>query len=298
MSGVLEHALARAKIPAYFDRGIRRPHPAGRAFLAMLSCAAENFSAKRFAEYLSLAQVPSLGRERECKGDRFMGAVKRREPSASSRSRSPTRMTTPRTLRDPRDLRHPKSQTAPSLPARLRAPWKWEALLVESAVIGGSAPLDAALERPCRRISPPDRRAARRRSGFASHPSLRARAAESRAPARVRAPACRRNVRVAGRSDLGRLAEAPRGIRAAHPSKARARATGAGRSATDGRDRTGLADRSSRRPRRSTSVARSRAAGESIRPSVRRQPASGQRPILQSCFRSRPGGASVSAEAA
>ena len=26
----------------------------------MLSCAAENFSAKRFAEYLSLAQVPSL----------------------------------------------------------------------------------------------------------------------------------------------------------------------------------------------------------------------------------------------
>jgi hypothetical protein len=58
--GVLEHALDRAKIPAYFDRGIRRPHPAGRAFLAMLSCAVENLSAKRFAEYLSLAQVPSL----------------------------------------------------------------------------------------------------------------------------------------------------------------------------------------------------------------------------------------------
>ena len=59
--GVLEHALARAKIPPYFDRGIRRPHPAGRAFLAMLGCAAENVSAKRFAEYLSLAQVPSHG---------------------------------------------------------------------------------------------------------------------------------------------------------------------------------------------------------------------------------------------
>ena len=65
--GVLEHALARAKIPAYFDRGIRRPHPAGRAFLAMLSCAAENFSAKRFAEYLSLAQVPSLGARENAK---------------------------------------------------------------------------------------------------------------------------------------------------------------------------------------------------------------------------------------
>ena len=58
--GVLEHALARAGIPAYFDRGTRRPDPTGRAFLAILSCATENFSAKRFAEYLSLAQVPSL----------------------------------------------------------------------------------------------------------------------------------------------------------------------------------------------------------------------------------------------
>ena len=52
--------FARAGIPAYFDRGTRRPDPTGRAFLAILSCATENFSAKRFAEYLSLAQVPSL----------------------------------------------------------------------------------------------------------------------------------------------------------------------------------------------------------------------------------------------
>ena len=58
--GVLEHALGRAEIPAYLDRGIRRPHPAGRAFLAILSCAVENLSAKRFAEYLSLGQVPAL----------------------------------------------------------------------------------------------------------------------------------------------------------------------------------------------------------------------------------------------
>ena len=65
--GVLEHALARAKVPSYFDRGIRRPHPAGRAFLAMLGCAAEDFSAKRFAEYLSLAQVPSLGAKENAK---------------------------------------------------------------------------------------------------------------------------------------------------------------------------------------------------------------------------------------
>ena len=56
--GLLEHAFARANIPAWFGRGTRRPHPAGRALLALLSCADENLSATRFAEYLSLAQVP------------------------------------------------------------------------------------------------------------------------------------------------------------------------------------------------------------------------------------------------
>jgi ATP-dependent helicase/nuclease subunit B len=59
--GLVEHALARAGVPAYFDRGTRRPDPAGRAFLAIVSCATENFSAKRCAEYLSLTQVPSVG---------------------------------------------------------------------------------------------------------------------------------------------------------------------------------------------------------------------------------------------
>src|SRR5690606_27650509 len=57
--GLLEHALARARIPARFDRGTRRPHPAGRAFLALLACAAEGLSARRFAEYLSLGQLPA-----------------------------------------------------------------------------------------------------------------------------------------------------------------------------------------------------------------------------------------------
>ena len=42
-------------------------HPAaGRAFLAILACACEKLSARRFAEYLSLAQVPQLdGTRRE-----------------------------------------------------------------------------------------------------------------------------------------------------------------------------------------------------------------------------------------
>ena len=57
--GLLEHALRRADVPAWFDRGTRRPHPAGRAFLALLACGAEHLSAARFAEYLSLGQVPT-----------------------------------------------------------------------------------------------------------------------------------------------------------------------------------------------------------------------------------------------
>ena len=48
-------------VPAWFDRGTRRPHPAGRAFLALLACAAEGLSASRFAEYLSLGQLPEPG---------------------------------------------------------------------------------------------------------------------------------------------------------------------------------------------------------------------------------------------
>ncbi len=57
--GLLEDAFDRASIPGWFDRGGRRPHPAGRAFLAILSCAVERLSAVRFAEYLSLGQVPN-----------------------------------------------------------------------------------------------------------------------------------------------------------------------------------------------------------------------------------------------
>src|SRR6185295_19798320 len=59
--GLLEHALARAGVPASFERGTRRPHAAGRAFLALLACAAEGLSANRFAEYLSLGQLPEAG---------------------------------------------------------------------------------------------------------------------------------------------------------------------------------------------------------------------------------------------
>ena len=62
-AGLLETALNRAGISGWFTRGTRAPDPSGRAFLALLACAAEGLSARRFAEYLSLAQVPALSAE-------------------------------------------------------------------------------------------------------------------------------------------------------------------------------------------------------------------------------------------
>jgi CRISPR/Cas system-associated exonuclease Cas4 (RecB family) len=137
--GVLEHALARAGVPAYFDRGTRRPDPTGRAFLAILSCAADNYSAKRFAEYLSLAQVPSLADAGDAprksahstwmaSRDDVFGVLSERTADQSGIGGADG------------DDEQPSSGHGDQavVAGTLRAPWKWESLLVESAVIGGS----------------------------------------------------------------------------------------------------------------------------------------------------------------
>ena len=54
---VLE-ALRRAGLPVSCTLGARRPDAAGRSLLALLYCAEEGLSASRFAEYLSLGQMP------------------------------------------------------------------------------------------------------------------------------------------------------------------------------------------------------------------------------------------------
>ena len=139
--GLLEHALTRAGIPAYFDRGTRRPDPGGRAFLAILSCATDNFSAKRFAEYLSLAQVPSLGDSGRVPGrsgdsawvasqDDVFGILS--EAALDQTEGGDTNDDDDPPLADSADGDHAV------MAGTLRAPWKWESLLVESAVIGGS----------------------------------------------------------------------------------------------------------------------------------------------------------------
>jgi ATP-dependent helicase/nuclease subunit B len=121
--GLLEHACARGGVPVYFDRGTRRPDPAGRAFVAILSCAVDGLSAKRFDEYLSLGQVPDVG-EREVErpvapiDEVFHYEVGEAEPDAEQ----------PPAL---------DSDEAAVVAGTLRSPWKWEELIVESAVVGG-----------------------------------------------------------------------------------------------------------------------------------------------------------------
>lgn len=151
--GLLEHAFTRAAygeldesrfsprgIPAWFDRGTRRPHPAGRAFLAILACACERLSARRFAEYLSLAQVPQL--------DPNTGAPRPPETNYGFDFIVPddevfTALDQGMKEEGPEDQRPEDPGSGDAGPAdavvegALRAPWRWETLIVESAVIGG-----------------------------------------------------------------------------------------------------------------------------------------------------------------
>jgi CRISPR/Cas system-associated exonuclease Cas4 (RecB family) len=142
----LEEALRRASVPAHFARGTVEPDPAGRAFVALLACRAEKLSARRFAEYLSLGQVPDATPEGEPPdarpaADRWVSPD---EELSARRADPPDRD-------DPRDdPPGPADPEAPAVSGTLRAPRRWERLLIESAVIGGldrwTARLDA-LER-------------------------------------------------------------------------------------------------------------------------------------------------------
>lgn len=128
----LEDALSRAGIPAYFSRGVTRPDPSGRAFISLLLCAAEGLSARRFAEYLSLGQVPEATGEGEPpdaadEGDRW------EPPGDDLLGDEEAAEETPQM-----DLFSPVPEPPPPVVAgTLRAPRRWERLLVEAAVIGG-----------------------------------------------------------------------------------------------------------------------------------------------------------------
>lgn len=132
----LEQAFHRAGIEAWFARGVRRPDPSGRAFLALLACREEGLSARRFAEYLSLAQVPELAVD---------GAPPEPAP-AGERAVPPDDDLLPASIadsigssadREPEHAGLVDPEAAPVRAGALRTPRRWERLLVDAAVIGG-----------------------------------------------------------------------------------------------------------------------------------------------------------------
>ena len=145
--GLLGHAFSRAGIPGWFDRGTGRPHPSGRAFLALLGCAVERLSAARFAEYLSLSQVPEASPAAASAipppaDDLFSGftAVESPpdEPDPGAEAEARTELASSPSEPSARPTRADPNAESPSVvDGTLRAPWKWETLIVESAVIGG-----------------------------------------------------------------------------------------------------------------------------------------------------------------
>lgn len=133
---LLEDAFARADIPGYFTHGTVRPDPAGRAFLAILACAAEGLSAWRFSEYLSLAQVPRLGRE----GKPKLKAVPWVEPSGAQmvfQSLLEVGDEADELAARAEDDSEVEDDSSPVVEGSLRTPAQWERLIVDAAVVGG-----------------------------------------------------------------------------------------------------------------------------------------------------------------
>jgi len=189
----IQEALRRAGIPAHFAQGTVRPDPSGRAFLALLACAADKLSARRFAEYLSLGEVPDAtpagappppvpATERwvppdvdfipegltSSKGDAEDTA---KDPSAEADALSEPLLPLP-----------PDPEASPVVGGSLRAPRHWEQLLVNAAVIGGRERwarrldgLEKELELDLKALEDPDDPAADRiKRSMATLASLRA----------------------------------------------------------------------------------------------------------------------------
>ena len=132
----VEEALRRASIPAYFARGTVRPDPTGRAFLALLACAADGLSARRFAEYLSLGEVADATEkgappQAVAPGDRWVPPEVDLIPETIARAGETSEETAEATLTSS------SPESVAVLDGTLRTPRRWERLLVESAVIGG-----------------------------------------------------------------------------------------------------------------------------------------------------------------
>lgn len=145
----LEEAFLRAKIPAYFARGTRKPDPSGRALLALLACADEGLSATRFSEYLSLGELPRAEPS---------GAPPPAWPSQDTRVVADDEIMSPQAAAtaaavaeaeaagDALAAQEPEDEAAPIIAGSIRAPKLWERMLVDAAVIGGLPRWEARLK--------------------------------------------------------------------------------------------------------------------------------------------------------
>lgn len=126
----LEDALRRAGVAAFFSRGTVRPDPAGRAFLALLACASKGLSASRFAEYLSLGQVPDP--------ETWTTALEEEPPwTPPTQEVEVSFKTAPSEGPASEEDEGEETAESPVISGTLRTPVYWERLLVNAAVIGG-----------------------------------------------------------------------------------------------------------------------------------------------------------------
>jgi ATP-dependent helicase/nuclease subunit B len=130
----LEEAFRRAGIPAHFARGTARPDPTGRAFLALLACAAQGLSAARFAEYLSIGEVPDAT-ETGSPPAAARGADRWVPPDDELLSDAATLAASAPSGETPNEAAALEGR--PVADGTLRAPRLWEQLIVDAAVIGG-----------------------------------------------------------------------------------------------------------------------------------------------------------------
>ncbi|HJO03029.1 MAG TPA: PD-(D/E)XK nuclease family protein [Acidobacteriota bacterium] len=145
--GLVEEALRRAGVPAWFTRGTVRPDPAGRAFLALLACAADDLSASRFAEYLSLGQSPRAE------------VVEARTIEMPWVEPAGAQLVFKSFVPDPVIAEEDDGGDGPVVAGTVRTPRRWEQLLVDAAVVGGRdrwqrrlAGVRAELEERCRAL--------------------------------------------------------------------------------------------------------------------------------------------------
>jgi CRISPR/Cas system-associated exonuclease Cas4 (RecB family) len=144
----LEEALGRAGVPAHFARGALRPDPEGRAFLALLACAAEGLSARRFAEYLSLGAVPDATPDggppaAEAPAERWVAPDEELVPEAVAEALEAAARSD---AGPPAERELAVAGEAPARAGTLRVPRRWERLLVDAAVIGGRERWERRLE--------------------------------------------------------------------------------------------------------------------------------------------------------